>query len=58
MFLGKPERCRKSFVFLKMSSIDLHEGLNGLDAESLRSFSSTLPDDYHDWDSESGRTPR
>lgn len=58
MFLANFERCRGTLTFLKMSPIDLHEGLNGLDAESLRSFSTTLPDDYHDWVSESGRTSR
>lgn len=41
-----------------MSMADLHEGLSGLDTESLRSFSETLPDEYHEWMSESGRTSR
>lgn len=41
-----------------MSRTDLHDGLTSLDAESLRSFSSTMPDEYHDWVAESGRTSR
>ncbi|KAJ5084074.1 PAS-associated C-terminal [Penicillium alfredii] len=40
-----------------MSHTDLHEGLTSSDAESLRSFSSPIPD-YHEWVSESGRTSR
>ncbi|KAJ5151260.1 uncharacterized protein N7482_010512 [Penicillium canariense] len=41
-----------------MSCTDLHEGLAGLDNESLRSFSESLPDEYHEWVAESGRTSR
>ncbi|KAJ5103179.1 hypothetical protein N7532_003708 [Penicillium argentinense] len=41
-----------------MSRAELNEGLMSLDAESLRSFSESLPDEYHDWVSESGRTSR
>ncbi|GLI79950.1 hypothetical protein PoHVEF18_008298 [Penicillium ochrochloron] len=39
-------------------TMDLHEGLSGLDSESLRSLTDTLPDEYHEWISESGRTSR
>lgn len=41
-----------------MSRTDLNEGLTSLDAESLRSFSESLPDEYHEWVSESGRSSR
>ncbi|KAJ5369128.1 uncharacterized protein N7496_008888 [Penicillium cataractarum] len=41
-----------------MSMTDLHEGLSCLDTESLRSLTETLPDEYHEWISESGRTSR
>lgn len=41
-----------------MSLVNIHEGRNGVDGESLRSFSSCVPDDYHDWVSESSRTSR
>ncbi|KAJ5745282.1 hypothetical protein N7520_010464 [Penicillium odoratum] len=41
-----------------MSTIDFHAGLTSPDAESLRSFTETLPDEYHEWVSESGRSSR
>ena len=41
-----------------MARTDLNEGLTSLDAESLRSFSESLPDEYHEWVSESGRSSR
>ncbi|KAJ5684528.1 uncharacterized protein N7477_000873 [Penicillium maclennaniae] len=41
-----------------MSRTDLTDGFASMDTESLRSFASTLPDDYHDWISESGRSSR
>ncbi|CEJ61179.1 hypothetical protein PMG11_09718 [Penicillium brasilianum] len=44
-----------------MSMTDLHDGLSGLDTESLRSMRSlteTLPDEYHEWMLESGRSSR
>ncbi|KAI3287006.1 hypothetical protein DTO002I6_7985 [Penicillium roqueforti] len=33
----------------------LHDGLRTPDAESLRSFTETIQDEYHEWVSESGR---
>ncbi|KAJ5334035.1 PAS-associated C-terminal [Penicillium brevicompactum] len=42
-----------------MAPIDLHNGITSPDSESLRSFSETLPDEYHDWMSMSdGRSSR
>lgn len=41
-----------------MSRTDLHAGLTSPDAESLRSFTETLPDEYHEWVTESGRSSR
>ncbi|KAJ5280441.1 hypothetical protein N7478_005813 [Penicillium angulare] len=41
-----------------MPATDLHNGLTSPDAESLRSFTETLPDEYHEWVTESGRTSR
>lgn len=44
-----------------MSRADLHQGLTGLDSESLHSFTETVPDpdDYHEWIAEeSGRASR
>ncbi|KAJ5108485.1 hypothetical protein N7456_005160 [Penicillium angulare] len=41
-----------------MPATDLHTGLTSPDAESLRSFTETLPDEYHEWVTESGRTSR
>ncbi|KAJ5591487.1 uncharacterized protein N7459_001856 [Penicillium hispanicum] len=35
---------------------DLHDGVGEVDGESLRSFTSTLPDEYHEWVLESGRS--
>ncbi|CAG8325075.1 unnamed protein product [Penicillium salamii] len=43
---------------LTMAPIDLHHGITSPDAESLRSFSETLPEEYHDWMSDSGRSSR
>ncbi|KGO36198.1 PAS-associated, C-terminal [Penicillium expansum] len=36
----------------------LHDGLRSPDAESLRSFTETIQDEYHEWVSESGRISR
>ncbi|CRL23432.1 Nitrogen fixation negative regulator NifL [Penicillium camemberti] len=36
----------------------LHDGLRSPDAESLRSFTETIQDEYHEWVSESGRSSR
>ncbi|KAJ5770516.1 PAS-associated C-terminal [Penicillium nucicola] len=41
-----------------MAPVDLHDGLTSPDAESLRSFTETLPDEYHEWVTESGRSSR
>ncbi|KAJ5676174.1 hypothetical protein N7462_009071 [Penicillium macrosclerotiorum] len=43
-----------------MSRTELNDGFSGfnVDSESLRSFSETLPDEYHEWVSESGRNSR
>jgi hypothetical protein len=41
-----------------MERTDLNEGFTCLDAESMRSFSESLPDEYHEWVSESGRSSR
>ncbi|KAJ5919865.1 PAS-associated C-terminal [Penicillium verhagenii] len=41
-----------------MATKDFHVGLASPHAESLRSFTETLPDEYHEWVSESGRSSR
>ncbi|KAJ5609289.1 hypothetical protein N7528_009856 [Penicillium herquei] len=42
-----------------MFRTDLNTGITSPDAESLRSFTETLPDEYHEWvTEESGRTSR
>lgn len=41
-----------------MAAAYLHTGYANFDTESLRSFTSTFPDDCHDWASESGQQPR
>ncbi|KAJ5888628.1 PAS-associated C-terminal [Penicillium taxi] len=41
-----------------MSVRDFPTGLSSPDNESVRSFTDTLPDEYHEWALESGRTSR
>ncbi|KAJ5697004.1 hypothetical protein N7536_007416 [Penicillium majusculum] len=36
----------------------LHDGLRSPDVESLRSFTETIQDEYHEWVTESGRSSR
>ncbi|KAJ5412595.1 uncharacterized protein N7487_006954 [Penicillium crustosum] len=45
--------------FHRLQGFDgLHDGLRSPDAESLRSFTETIQDEYHEWVSESGRSSR